>query len=313
MSDVALIRNPNSTGNRALPQGPRNAFPSAVEVIDCSSLEDLSRSMREARSAGAEILLIDGGDGTVREVLSRLPEIWGAALPRVGIFPRGNTNLIAREVGALGTPDAVAEILRRRDAGRAVPVRRRPILRVDYPGGERAPLRGFVLGWGAYASGTRIAREEIAAAGPRQVAMAVFATLRRALFGAERRALRRGVATELTIDGEAAPEGARFIGLATTLRGPLVARMNPFWGGGAGPIRWLDVRAPGRWLMFGAPAVLRGRPWGWMERAGYASGRAARLELGLDTPFVMDGEIFPPPRDGPLGLSADEEVEFISL
>ena len=313
MSDVALIRNPYSTGNRAEPRGLRAAFPSAVRVIDSSSLEGLTRSLAEARAGGAEVVLVDGGDGTVREILSRLPAIWGDALPQIGIFPRGNTNLIAREVGALTAPDAVAEILRRRATGSALPIRRRRVLRVDYPGGEPAPMRGFMLGWGAYAAGTRIAREEIIGTGPRQVAITVLAMLKRCLFGAGRGALRRGVATRLAIDGAPMPPGNRIIGLATTLRGPLVARMNPFWGEGDGPVRWLDVREPGRRLWLAAPAVLAGRPWRWMKDAGYASGRAHRLEVALDTPFVMDGEIFEPPRDGPLTLSAGEEVSFISL
>ncbi len=312
MSDVALIRNPTSTGNRELDAGRMAAFPSGVRVIDCSALEGMTRSLREAHETGAEIVLIDGGDGTVREVLSRLPGIWGPVLPQVGIFPRGNTNLIAREVGGLAGPEAVVEILRRRAAGEPPPLTRRRILRVDYAGDEHPTLRGFILGWGAYAAGTVIAREEVAGAGPRQVARTVLRMLRRTLVGQSRAALRRGVAARLSIDGAAAVEGARLIGLTTTLEGPLVARMNPFWGEGPGPIRWLDVLAPARWLGLAAPFVLVGRPRRWMAGAGYASGRAERIEVTLDTPFVMDGEIFPAPRDGPLTLSAAEEVAFIS-
>lgn len=313
MSNVALIRNPNSLGNRATDSGRPAAFPSAVQVIDSSSLEDLTLRLSQARAAGAEIVLIDGGDGTVREVLSRLPEVWGADLPQVGIFPRGNTNLIAREVGGLRSPDAVAEILRRRAASAPLPSRKAPVLRVDYPGGEHPSLRGFMLGWGAYATGTRIAREEIAARGPRQVGLTVLTTLRRALFGAERTTLRRGVATRLAIDGAAGDDHARLIGLVTTLKGPLVGGMNPFWGEGPGPMRWLDVRAPARWLALAAPFVLMGRPRRWMAAAGYASGRASTIELGLDSPFIMDGDLFPPPSRGPLRLSAAEEVSFLSL
>jgi len=313
MSDVALIRNPNSTANRAGGAGTRAAFPSAVQVIDCSALADMTRSLREAHAAGAEIVLIDGGDGTVREVLSRLPGIWGERLPQVGIFPRGNTNLIAREVGGLTSPDAVAEILRRRAAGNPLPTVRRPVLRVDYAGGEHPSMRGFMLGWGAYATGTRIAREQVAAAGPRQVVLTVLATIRRALFGAGRDELRRGVPARLTIDGRDTGDAARFIGLATTLQGRLVAGINPFWGEGPEPIRWFDVAAPGRRLAFAAPFVLAGRPRRWMLRSGYASGRAKRLELHLEAPFIMDGEIFPPPGRGPLTISAAEKVSFISL
>jgi hypothetical protein len=313
MNSVALIRNPNSTGNLAAGTGRPAAFPSAVQVIDSSSLDDLTLRLAEAREAGAEIVLIDGGDGTVREVLSRLPEVWGTALPQVGILPRGNTNLIAREVGGLSSPDAVAEILRRRAAGAPLPARKAPVLRVDYPAGERPSLRGFMLGWGAYATGTRIAREEIAARGPRQVGLTLLSTLRRALFGAERAALRRGVATRLAIDGAAIDDRARLLGLVTTLKRPLVGGMNPFWGEGAGPMRWLDVRAPAPWLALATPFVLMGRPRRWMAGAGYASGRASTIELALDSPFIMDGDLFPPPARGPLRLSAAEAVSFLSL
>ena len=108
-------------------------------------------------------------------------------------------------------------------------------------------------------------------------------------------------------------EPARLIGLATTLQRSLVAGMNPFWGEGPGPIRWLDVHAPGHRLVLAAPFLALGRPRRWMTRAGYASGRAARIELSLDTPFVMDGETFPPGRSGPMTLTASEEIAFISL
>ncbi len=313
MSGVALVRNPNSARNLRSASGAPDPVPAAVRLIDCRTFDELSDGLAAAHSAGAEVILIDGGDGTVREVLSRLPEIWGATLPRVGILPRGNTNLIAREVGGLGAPNAVAEVLRRIEAGPPLPARRRALLRLDYPAGEHPTLRGFILGWGAYAAGTRIAREEIAARGPGQVTLAVLSTLRRALIGAERRALRRGVATGLSIDGAPMTEPARLIGLATTLQRSLVAGMNPFWGEGPGPIRWLDVHAPGHRLVLAAPFLALGRPRRWMTRAGYASGRAARIELSLDTPFVMDGETFPPGRSGPMTLTASEEIAFISL
>ncbi len=313
MTGVALIRNPNSTRNLRSASGAPDPVPAALRLIDCRRLDELSDGLGAAHAAGAGVILIDGGDGTVREVLSRLPEIWGATLPRVGILPRGNTNLIAREVGGLRTPDAVAEVLRRLDAGPPLTLRRRALLRLDYPAGEHPTLRGFMLGWGAYAAGIRIARQEITARGPGQVTLAVFSTLRRALIGAERRALRRGVATSMSIDGAPATGPARLIGLATTLQRSLIAGMNPFWGEGPGSIRWLDVPAPGRRLALAAPFLALGRPRRWMIRAGYTSGRASRIELSLDTPFVMDGETFPPGRSGPMTLTAREEIAFISL
>jgi len=311
MSGVALVRNPKSTRNLKLASGA--PLPAEVRLIDCDTLDELSGGLAAAHSAGAELILIDGGDGTVREVLSRLPEIWGLDLPHVGILPRGNTNLIARKVGGLRSDNAITEVLRRRASGPPLPICRQAMLRLDYPAGEHPPRRGFMFGWGAYTEGTRIARKEIAARGTGQVTMAVFSTFRRALLGAGRTALRRGVATGLSIDGAPIVDAARLLGLATTLPGSLVAGLNPFWGQGPGPIRWLDIAAPGHRLALAATFLALGRPRRWMTRAGYASGRAARIELNLDTPFIMDGETFPPGIGGPMILTAEEAISFISL
>jgi hypothetical protein len=310
MSRVALVRNRASTRNRVSGVQPA---PAGVRLVEPDGLHAMTGALCDAHAAGVDVIVVDGGDGTVREVLSRIPEIWGAALPRIGIVPRGNTNLIAREVGALRSHRAAAEVLRRVETGAALTELRRPLLRIDYPSGEHAPVRGSIVGWGVYAESTRVGRHELTGRGSALVALTVFAMLTRVLVGGEGGALRQGVPVAMTVDGAAMPDGKRFIGVATTLEGPLAARMNPFWGEGPGPIRWLDILAPAVRAASAAPFLLRGKPARWMERAGYASGRARRIELTLDTPFVIDGETYPPPVSGPLMLSAAEEVTFISL
>ncbi len=264
----------------------------------------------EAKANQVDLLLIDGGDGTVREVLSRLPEIWGAALPRIAILPRGNTNLIAREVGGLA-PGTAGTLLERLARGGDVRTRRRYLLRVDRAGAT--PLRGFILGWGAYAEGTRIAHEEIEGRGTGQVALTVLSMLRRVLIGAGGRTLRQGIEASLTPDGGVPREGNCLLGIATTLQQRLVAGVNPFWGEGDQPIRWLDVPAPAPYLTIAAPFVLFGKSLAWMRKWGYRSGRSHRIEVALSHPFVMDGEAFNPPANGRLTLSAEEEVVFLSL
>ncbi|HSF95855.1 MAG TPA: diacylglycerol kinase family protein [Thermohalobaculum sp.] len=310
MSRIALVRNRASTRN--LRSGVE-AVPPEVRLIEARALDALTGELRAAHAAGAEIIAVDGGDGTVREVLSRVPEIWGDPLPRIAIIPHGNTNLIAREVGALETAADLAEVERRLEAGQPLTERRHAMLRLDYPAGERPPVRGSILGWGIYATATRMARDEISARGSAQVALAVFGMLTRVLVGGEQGPLRQGVAASLTVDGRRRAAGRRFVGVATSLQGPLAARMNPFWGKGNGPIRWLDILSPAARLAQAAPFLLRGRPALWMPRAGYGSGRASRIELELDSPFVMDGEVYAPPASGPLTLTADERITFISL
>ena len=313
MSGVALVRNPHSTRNRRLSKAGLAALPEDIRVINCDRLEDLSDRLREAHREGAGTLLVDGGDGTLREVVSRLPAIWGTDLPEIGILPRGNTNLLARQAGAIATPDAVGEILHRRARGIPLVRRRLRVLKIEYPDGEHPAMRGFILGWGAYETATRIAREQIRVTGRAQVPLAIAMTVRRLLVGEERRQLRLGVGVRLGVDGNAPREGRRLVGLATSLQARLLPGINPFWGGAEGAIRWLDIDAPGKRLLLALPFVLTGRPRSWMREAGYRSGRAQCLSIELRTPVIIDGDAFPPPTRGPLRLTADEEITFISL
>ncbi len=303
----ALVRNPASTENL---RGAPAELPDGAHLISVQTLDALGPALSEARDNQIDLLMIDGGDGTIREVLSRLPEIWGSTLPRIALLPRGNTNLIAREVGGL-VPGTAGELLDRLAHGQTVSTCRRYLLRADRAGA--APLRGFILGWGAYAEGTRLAREEIQSRGTGQVALAVLSVLRRTLIGASGRALRQGIDAPLAPDGRATRPGNSLMGLATTLQRPLVAGLNPFWGDGDQPIRWLDVPAPAPYLAVAAPFMAFGRPLNWMHQKGYLSGRSHRIEVMLNHPFVMDGEAFDPPEEGPLVLSAEEEVVFLSL
>src|SRR4029077_18637139 len=57
-------------------------------------------SLEEAFEKKADLLVIAGGDGTIAEVLTRLPD---RAMP-VALLPLGTANNIARSLGIAGTP-----------------------------------------------------------------------------------------------------------------------------------------------------------------------------------------------------------------
>jgi hypothetical protein len=111
----------------------------------------------------------------------------------------------------------------------------------------------------------------------------------------------------VAVGNDAPADHARFMLLATPLD-QLMFGLWPFWGGGTGAIRWLDVAAPPQRLAAGLWSMLRRRAPGL---PGWHSGRAASLRIGLDRPFVLDGELFEPGPDGLL-LTASAPVVFVA-
>jgi hypothetical protein len=125
-------------------------------------------------------------------------------------------------------------------------------------------------------------------------------------------ALRDGEAMTVGVDGVRIDVPRHFVLLVTSLD-RLILGLRPFWGEGAGSLRYLDVVAPPRRFWRALVPTLIGRPRAWMEEAGYRSGRADRLTLELDSPVVLDGEIFAPASTHVVRLSAGPTVEFVRL
>lgn len=288
---VGHIVNPRATRGGAAAETPDAVMTRAPE-----DFAGLDAAMAEMRAAGVTRIAIEGGDGTVREALTRAFDIWDGGPPAFAIIPRGNTNLIAKHVGAITRED-----LPRLGDG-AFTRRTLPVLKAERSGA--APLRGFILGAGAYEKVTRYARAEIGARHGPQVILAVLKLLRNP-------DLRAPQMIGFAPDGGEAKPAPRTVVALTTFPGRLIFGLNPFWAESAAPLRWLDVAGDPPRLPAAALWIALGRPRRWMAGA-YRAGCAEMATLTLDTPFVMDGETFDACPDGPLRLSAAETATFLS-
>lgn len=290
------IRNEKAT-QKAKADGPA---PGDI-VRTPSNFTELDDALAEMRDAGITRLIVNGGDGTVREVLSRAPEIWAdAPQPAYIISPSGNTNLIARKVGGAKSRD-----LRAIWAADDVALRRRSLNLLTVRRVGKRTLRGAIMGIGAYEVATRIAREDISARHGAQVALAVL----KLLISDE---MRDGLMCRVTHNGATTGQRQRMLFGMTTLPGRLISRFEPFWGEQAGPIRWLDIDARPSGLLRAAPFVAFGAPRPWMA-GDYHSGASQSVTLEINAPFVMDGEAFDPGDDGLVTVTADESATFLTL
>src|SRR2546423_12172076 len=118
---VQLISNPNAGrgGRQRAAEVARfcallEARGVAVEVLSTTAPHDTTRLAREAAERGAREIVVAGGDGTINEALQGLVGT-GA---RLGIWPAGTANVLARELGLPfdlpGVVDVIARACSRR-------------------------------------------------------------------------------------------------------------------------------------------------------------------------------------------------------
>lgn len=300
---AGVIRNPKSHRNRrdmawaAAPEGTLFAKPRTKEAL----VEALAGFAGE----GIDTLVIDGGDGTVRDVLTRLPAAFGERRPRLAVVPSGKTNVLAEDLGVPADWTVEAALQRAQESGRARASR--PcveVLRQD--GSERR--RGFIFGAGAYVRATRLAQSahRMGAFGSASVALTLAASVAQSMAGRSDRGWRAGEPMRLGLGGEAATDRARFLVIASTLE-TLPLGLKPF-----GPVRpglkALAIDAPPRRLMAALPPLWTGAQPAWLEGAGYVR-RDGGLEMAFDGEYVLDGEAYPA---GALTVRQGPVMEFVT-
>jgi hypothetical protein len=298
---IGVILNPRSRHN--LQGEVRNAAPSGALFAAPASRPALDESLASYAAAGLDLLVIDGGDGTVREVISRAPVHFGGGLPPIAVLPSGKTNALALDLGAPGNWNLDQAIAAHR-AGRAT---RRAPLEVSRPGEIEPFVRGFLFGAGVYVRAIDLAQnahflgvfDDVAVAATLGVAAL------RTLFSGSRRSWRRGVPMRLGAPGAAEPRPIFLLVASSLERLPL--GLKPF-GEPSPELRTLLVEAPPKRLIHAISPVLRGQSPGWLEPAGYKRRIVDAFDLRIDGRFVLDGDSF---AGGELRVARGPELEFV--
>ena len=314
---TGLVRNPMSRRNRT---GRGHAWwrdmghPELIRA-EPGTPDELLHTLKEFARREVGFLVVDGGDGTVREVLSALPEAYGDHPPALAVLASGTTNVIAADVGAGRADPATIAMLGRiaRSGQRAAKVQRRATVEISWADGSRAPISGMFVGAAAFTRATDVSHRLVRQGGVEEgagVAVTLLSSMAKTLAGPEKERWLQGDPIGLALDGGEMTTHPRFVVLATTLH-KLMLGIWPFWGEGEGALRYLDVAGSPQRLASALPAVLRGRPRKWMAEEGYVSGRASSLDLTLTEPFVVDGEHFDPGPGGQVRLRTGQSIDFI--
>ncbi len=292
---VGLIRNPRSRLN--LGSDSQVAGRDNVLVATPATRAELRDVLLSFAARGIDLLVIDGGDGTIRDVLTCAGDAWGRAWPRVAILPAGKTNALAVDLGVPARwtfDDALAA------ATRGTVVHRTP-LEIAPRGGDGPAVRGFLFGGGKFVDATALAQHthNAGAFNGLAVTLALFGAVGSTLFGGAGSSWRKGsrIALRYT-DGVRAMHGAathtdanRYVMLASTLE-RLPAGLKPFGRSRPG-MKTLIVDAPPRRLATMAPTLLSGSEARSLEDNGYHRIDADAIEIDMEAGFILDGETFP--------------------
>lgn len=285
---IGIICNPRSHRNRGAEYAAGVPGADRVLVAAPRTRDALAETLAEFAAARIDLLVIDGGDGTVRDVLTGAGHAWRGMWPAIAVIPSGKTNALATD---LELPDDWTLNDALIAAGQGRTVERRPV-EVARGDGE-TPLRGFLFGAGAFVGGTELAQHthRAGAFNGIAVALAVGWTVLQTMFGNDAGVWRVGTPMRVTPNGGTGEDRARYLLLASTLtRMPI--GVKPFGPVRAG-LKLLDVAAPPRRLAAAAPLVLAGRGSAWLARNGYRRRDMGGFSLTMDADFILDGEHFP--------------------
>jgi hypothetical protein len=320
MRRIGIISNPHSERNKAL-RWPRldPAFKRAgVLQVELERFSELPQIVADFSAAGVELIVVDGGDGTVQALLTAL--LNDAALPvvpQITVVPSGMTNLIAADVGLKGHRSSLRHFLDGYAKNAPLRVARRPTIRLEILPRSTAcsgqVTYGMFFGTAAVYNTAQFALQHIHPAGIKHTAGVVTAlAVATSRLLCRDDAWRDGECIDVAVDGVELEPRRRFLLLATTLH-RLVLGMRPFWDDRSGPLRFLDIAAPPHRFSRALLPTLLGRPRKWMAANGYRSGRADQLKMVLNSPFMLDGQVFHPESAQTVILSAGPTIEFARI
>ena len=262
------------------------AFRGERFVLGSGPLPDLSQF---------SLLAIAGGDGTLQRTLTEaLDQTPASALPPIAVLPAGRTNMSAVDLNRHRRFKQCAKALNEMLDGPLPAGTARPLVRVDQADSRQY---GWFFGIGAVCFGVAHWKSDRPGSQLGTTLRTAWSSAKGYLAPREHQKVRWNGETRQV-----------FAMIASSLN-RLLFGCRPYWGGGEGMHNtWVFAEAKGR--VRRSLQLLRGDAS--LERLpGYASGNRTELELELDGPYVIDGELFD--NRGPLRLSLSEPLQWLAL
>lgn len=313
--DVSVAAPAANAGGEAMPSGVRigviynpRSHRNKGQDLDCISHPDIMVVQPESRAliadalaqlaaAGIDYLIINGGDGTVRDVLTFGQKVFGDNWPVMAVLPKGKTNALNVDLGA---PDdwSMADAIAAWDKGKRLV--RRPVA-VTRDGEQLPAILGFILGGGAYTLGIRAGQgaHNLGFFNSLAVGMTSAWGVLQAIFGRDSNQWRRGTPMVMRHlpGGDPLPHSGhgdparRFIMICSTLEHfPVGLKI---FGKPRPGLKLALMDKPLRRLLISFPAILSGWQPDWLAPSGLFQIEVEGFTLDVGDDIILDGEAMP--------------------
>lgn len=284
-----------------------------VHIAQPRERGQLPLALAEFAAKGIDLLVINGGDGTVRDVLTCGQTIFGDEWPAIAVLPKGKTNALTVD---LGVPDdwTLQDAIDALDHGTRVWRRPMAVSRMDEPGSRVA---GFILGAGAFSKATQAGQSahKLGAFDSMVVAITGLWALAQSLFAGRSNPWRKGARMQIGLGTADAPmehsghgdPTMRQLLFASTLE-RLPAGIKPFGALKSG-LKLVAVDQISRRTTALVPLALLGKLRGSLRERGIHQLAATQFSLSIDDQFILDGEAFPA---GDYLIEQGPELAFIA-
>jgi diacylglycerol kinase family enzyme len=322
MALVALLSNPRSTGNQSLLPRIRAFCAEEKDVFhyEVEEVGQIGAALRTIARVKPQVLVINGGDGTVQAALTELYHggHFGATPPPVAVLPNGKTNLIAHDLGADGDPMvALQRVLMLARTDMVPHIVNRELIALSGGDANARPVLGMFLGGAGLADTILYCRNKIYPLGlPNWLAhgLTLVLGLLAILIGRQARFLPlppRAMTVSVTKSGVL--QGSFAFLMVTTLQRLLFNSNLSAAGMPAGSMQLLVIDRSFPALIRAFVAALRGR-LGRGSLAGVHMERGDEIRIhGSRSSVILDGELFEAHDERPIILKPTAPVPFLRL
>lgn len=322
MALVALLSNPNSTGNRSLLPKVRCFCAQNPDIFhyEVEEMDQIAKALDMISRVKPKLLVINGGDGTVQATLTELYHggHFEGTPPPVAVLPNGKTNLIALDLGSKGDPLVALERIVELAKGDMKDhlVVREMIALSDGSEGAR-PVLGMFLGGAGLAETILYCRNKIYPLGlPNGVshALAALAVMFSAIFGLKANFLPpRSRPVSITLLRDGVLQGIFSVLIVTTLEKLLLLGAQTGQASKLGKMKFLAVDQQPWAMVRMVTASLFGRLGKHkMQGVHIEQGDTIRIDSEQSS-VILDGEIYEANSERPIYLRSTPPIPFLRL